>query len=59
MIVDLVDLQQRFGGNALIGRELYPLVSGALPHSTGPRNPTVSSVTRSSRPLPGNKMDGL
>lgn len=25
----LVDLQQRIGGNALIGRELYPLVSGA------------------------------
>jgi SAM-dependent methyltransferase len=25
----LVDLQQRAGGNALIGRELYPLVAGA------------------------------
>jgi len=25
----LVDLQQRIGGNALIGRELFPLVSGA------------------------------
>ena len=25
----LVDLQQRIGGNALIGRELYPLVSAA------------------------------
>jgi len=25
----LVDLQQQMGGNALIGRELYPLVSGA------------------------------
>jgi SAM-dependent methyltransferase len=28
----LVDIQQRMGGNALIGRELYPLVSGAGYH---------------------------